>query len=113
MPVSLEERLRRARNPVSRNLGFDGSNAEAFLQGFFLVGLTERLQDTIDLLAHSIGRESIQVPRENAAKKQRQAEVPPDAIERFRENNRMDYELYDTAVAMFTERCRRELGRDA
>jgi hypothetical protein len=113
MPVSLEERLRRARNPVSRNLGFDGSDAEEFLRGFFLVGLTERLQDTVDLLAHSIGRETILVPRENAAKERRPIDAPPEAIERFRENNRMDYELYDTAVSMFGERCRRELGRGA
>jgi len=112
MPVTLEERLRRTRNPISRNLGFDGSNAEEFLRGFFLVGLTERLQDTIDLLAHSIGREPIQVSRENAAKEQRKADVSPEALERFRANNRTDFELYNTAVAIFRERCRRELGRD-
>lgn len=111
-PVTLEQRVRKTKNPMSRFLGFDGSNAEAFLKSFFLVGLTEHLQATVDLLAKSAGKESVEVPRANVSKERARLEVSPEAAEVFRVNNAQDYELYETAARIFRERCRQELGRE-
>lgn len=112
LPVTLDQRLRKAKNPMSRYLGFDGTDAGTFLKSFFLVGLTEHLQATVDLLAKSIGKESVEVPRVNVSKDRAKLEVSPETAAVFRANNARDYELYETAVRIFRERCRGELGRE-
>ncbi len=110
--VTFEQRLKRAKNPMSRYLGFAGGHATSFLKTFFLVGLTEHLQMTCDLLAHLIQREPVEVPRVNVTKDRAKPEIAPEVIEIFRANNIRDYELYEAAVDLFRERCLTELGRE-
>lgn len=113
LPVTLDQRLRKAKNPMSRYLGFDGQDAGAFVKSFFLVGLTEHLQTTIDLLANAVGKETVEVPRVNVTKERAKPEIAEETVTVFRANNARDYELYETAVRIFQERCRQELGREA
>lgn len=107
----LEDRLRKAENPISRYLGFDGGDPVSYLESFFLVGITEHLQDTIDLLAASLGRSSVEVPKENVTVERKKPEVTPETAEKFLEKNKRDYALYNAGLEIFRRRCKSELNR--
>jgi hypothetical protein len=71
-------------------------------------GLTERFQDSLDLLAYTFGWKPMQAtqvlnPREAAAEREI---VTEGARARMREMNAMDVELYEFAVELFEQRMR-------
>ena len=112
LDISIERRLNTIRNPISKYLGFQGGDAKEFLESYFLVGLMEHLQESIDLLAHSLGRAPVEAPKGDLSNDEGSRGICPEAIAKFKENNQVDYALYDAAVALFKEKYRKECGRE-
>lgn len=108
--ATVEERLARMHNPMSRFLGFSEGDAKEFLKTFFFVGITEQMQASMDLLAHSIGKPPVEVPLVNVTKK-KGSDVAPEAVEQFTKDNELDFQLYRAAVELLNDRLRAELGR--
>jgi len=62
---------------------------------FIFIGLSERLQDSVDILARKIGRSSVTVPELN--KSEWNQEIPEGAKETFIKNNILAIEIYNYA----------------
>lgn len=108
---SVDDRLLTMKNPMAKFLGFQGGDVDAFLQEYFLVGVTEYMQQSIDLFVHLIGKEPIEAPRVNVTKV-KENNLLPSTIEVFEKNNDLDYALYRGALRLLRERCQKELGID-
>jgi len=65
---------------------------------FVHIGITEKLQASIDILAEKLGRKSVAVPRENTTT--RGARPSESAIRTFKEKHKLEYLIYDYAVSL-------------
>jgi hypothetical protein len=79
------------------------SRAIDFIDRCAMVGITERLDESRDLMAATFGWERLKrVVRENVSTQRIQRnEVDPALIDIIRRNNAQDYALYDYAMAQF------------
>ena len=66
---------------------------------FVFVGIAENLQATVDGLAVRLGFPTLHVGRENAS--ERTQGCPSSAKDRFRENNQLEYAIYEYARSRF------------
>lgn len=66
---------------------------------FVYVGIAEALQATVDGLAERLGFASFPVPKTNVSEHTQQP--PPDARDRFRENNPLEFAVYEYARRRF------------
>ncbi len=79
--------------------------AKGNLREFAFVGLTERMQQSLNLLSYSFGwlpRESITL--NDTPHRVNRSDLPPDIVELIAEMNRLDLELYRYASQVFEER---------
>jgi hypothetical protein len=83
--------------------------AKSALDQFEIVGLTERLAETVDLIAYVTGMKTVPViPRERATDSRPSIEnVPADTLRTLRDLNNLDAELYAYAAKRFATLCRR------
>jgi hypothetical protein len=81
-------------------------SAQENLERFAFVGLTERFQDSMALLAYTFGWNPL-IEYQNlmvAPKKLRQEDLEPDVIEAIAERNQLDIGLYQFVEEMFDHR---------
>lgn len=78
----------------------DEHNHEEVLGRHEFIGLTERIQESLDYLADQLGKPRILVPRVNAHEGE-SAPIPADVARRFRARNGLDYKVYHHAVDTF------------
>jgi hypothetical protein len=85
--------------------------AKEALRRFDLVGLTERMDETIDLLCHALGAQApVLMPRLNVTSHRIEAQALPTAArERLRRLNALDAELYAFARDLHADARRRAL----
>jgi hypothetical protein len=85
--------------------------AKEALRRFSLVGLTERMDETIDLLCHALGAQApVTMPRLNVSSRRIEARaLPTAAYERLRRLNALDAELYAFARELHSDARRRAL----
>jgi hypothetical protein len=79
--------------------------AKSNLREFAFIGLTERMQPSLNLLSYSFGwlpRESIRL--NDTPHRVSRSDLPPDIVELIAEMNRLDLELYRYASQLFEER---------
>lgn len=76
------------------------------LEQFPFVGLTERFEDSVQLLHFTFGWENpLEIPRINAAPTPtRREDISPTELDAIRERTVLDAELYRFAVSIFEER---------
>lgn len=98
VPHTLEDWVKRKRNTQSRYLGYEGGGAANFLDRYVFVGITERLQESVGVLAAQLDCVATDVGRANVTTRKR-AELAPGLAEKFRERNELDYELYEAGAA--------------
>lgn len=111
-PIPIDKRLARAKNTLCKFLGCsDDDDIPTFLDRYVLVGITEYLQATSDMLGRSVGKEPVEVPRVNVTREKKKEVVEPELEAIFKENNARDYELYNLAVDRFRARHLAETGR--
>ena len=62
---------------------------------FLYIGISERLQNSVDILAQQLGFSSIEVPQTNVS--ERTETLPEGAREEFEENNLLEISIYKYA----------------
>ncbi|NND45576.1 MAG: sulfotransferase family 2 domain-containing protein [Xanthomonadales bacterium] len=70
-----------------------GNFQQVLDERFILVGLTERLQQSMDVLAQRLGFPPVQVPRDNVSP--RREDIPPGARESFARHNPLETAIYE------------------
>jgi hypothetical protein len=100
---TFEDWLTRIRNQYSKYLGVTGDNWRERLDAYFLVGTTESLQLTIDLMAAKTGQTRLEVPHLNQSPRS-EYDLTEERVQQFEADNALDYEIYRYAE----ERLRRE-----
>ncbi|WP_164716638.1 sulfotransferase family 2 domain-containing protein [Paenibacillus whitsoniae] len=72
---------------------------------FALVGLTERFDESVFLLNKTLAWNIVTYRSQNVtAVRPKQKELPHDLIQRIRENNKLDVELYNFTVELFNQK---------
>jgi hypothetical protein len=92
-PEPLSDFLKRGRNRTANLLGVTAENWRERLDGYFLVGTTESLALSINLLAVRTGHPPVETPHLNSSARGDQ-ELSPEAVENFRAKNALDYEIH-------------------
>ncbi len=77
------------------------------LEGFPFVGITERFEESLQLLCHTFGWgpppafESLNVAPETRVQRE---QLPPDIVDEITETHQLDFELYEFARTLFSKR---------
>ncbi len=99
---SLESFLSGSDNLISRMIPCNESNYKEVLDKYFFIGIVEHMQESMDKLALLIGKKRIKVKVANKSIKDSQiSELNPTIIEKFKENNKLDYMIYDYCLERF------------
>ncbi len=105
-PEPLEQWLFRGRNKIARYLGVSAmGDWPARLDQYLLIGTTESLQMTLDIMAKKTGNPPVSSPHLNPSPRG-DYDLKPEVIEKFRADNALDFLIHQYA----TERLRREAG---
>lgn len=110
---SIEDHLFRDPNYLANRFPTGREHLGKTLDRYDFIGTLEDPQLTLDVLAWKLGKPRAVVPHENATRKGTSfplSELSPHVIERFREENSLDYAIYHEAQRSFGEL--REAYRD-
>jgi hypothetical protein len=82
----------------------DESNYKEILGRYFFIGIVEDMQESFDKLANILDRKKLKLPYANRSEKDSQIkELPNDFISVFKENNRLDYLIYEYCLNIFSK----------
>jgi len=82
----------------------DESNYKEILDRYFFIGIVEDMQGSFDKLAKMLNRKKLKLPFVNRSVKDSQInELPSDFISNFKENNKLDYMIYDYCLKKFSK----------
>jgi len=91
-----------ATNFISNLFPCDETNYKEIIDRYFYIGIVERMQESFDKLAELTNKKKIELPYTNITEKDSQMEqLTPEFIESFKENNKLDYLIYDYCVKKF------------
>ena len=82
-------------------------NYKEVIDRYFFVGILEQAQASLDILAHMIGKPPRKFPWENATRQSNgpaSDELSDELVAKFREQNSLDYLVYDYCVQKFREK---------
>lgn len=94
-------------NWMSNRFPITEANYIERLSGYYFIGILERGQDSLDLLANLISKPRMILPRENATIAGEESILDQETIEEFRELNWLDYKIYDYCVEMLNRNIMR------
>jgi SAM-dependent methyltransferase len=98
----LKQVLLNTPNFLSRLFPCDESNYKEVLDRYFFIGIVEKMQESIDILAKKLNKKSIIVPRVNVSDKDSQLEeITPEITEEFKRLNKLDYLIYEYCLEKF------------
>lgn len=100
---SLTDRLAARPNWIAAQLGCNSEDFRAVLDRYFFVGITESLQESVDVLAAKIAKEPMTVGFLNESSRDERPSVSD--VREFRTRNTLDYAIH--------EYCRKRLTDDA
>lgn len=108
--LDIEKFLFRGENPMAKLLGATFDTYEAVLDQYIFVGIFEELQESMNRLADLLGKPTAVLPRLNVTQEfedssEAQA-LPTDILAKFREQNALDYLLYEHSLSNFKENMR-------
>ena len=101
---SIEDHLFARPNYLAERFPALTDNYKEVIDKYFYVGIIEHYQESVDLLANIIGKKSTKVPWVNKSRNTRKTglkDLSEKQIERFREDNKLDYLIYDYCVEKF------------
>ncbi|MEP2770525.1 MAG: hypothetical protein ABJH05_00145 [Fulvivirga sp.] len=76
--------------------GINSSNYKEILQKYFVhIGIVEEFQQSVDVLAKKLGKQSVEVPLENTTK--RDLNPSNASVKVFEENHKLEYNIYNFA----------------
>jgi hypothetical protein len=86
-------------------LGAGPDNWRQVLDRYFFIGLQERLEETVTLLAHRLGKPRVPLPRLNVTDPRGRApqirRLSAETVARFRAANHVDEAIYQACVRRF------------
>lgn len=89
-------------NFMARRFPCDEENYRSVLSRYFFIGITGRLQESMDLLANHLGKARVSLGRANRSRRgDESALVDDELIQEFRARNRLDQAIYDHCVERF------------
>jgi hypothetical protein len=106
----LEEHVFSKSNYLAGRFPATLENYKEVIDRYFFVGILEQAQASLDLLAHMIGKPPQKFPWENATRKingPTSEELSDELIARFRDQNFLDYLIYDYCLQKFSENLAR------
>jgi len=90
------------RNLLAYYLPCHENNYKEILDRYFFIGITERMQDSMDKLAEILNKRKIQMHIANKTERDSQMSIlTDDFIEKFKKKNELDYMIYDYCVEKF------------
>jgi hypothetical protein len=104
---NIEEHLTLRRNYLAERFPVTMENYRNVLDQYFFIGLLERGQESLDILATMIGKPRRLLPVKNSTGKDAQSprnELSPSVISRFEEENRLDYLIYEYCKEKYIEK---------
>jgi len=103
MDKSLQEFINSNKNLMAYYLGCEEGNYKEVLDKYFFIGITEEIQNSMDILAGLIDKPKITVPFKNKSLKDDQVSLLiPEFIEKFRNENELDYNIYEYSKMKFS-----------
>jgi len=101
--VGLEQHLLGRSNYIANRFPCTATDYRSVLGGYFFVGVTEHMQDSLDKLAGLVGRPRVKVPLLNeAARDQQVLMLSPTVLREFRHRNELDYLIYQYGLDRLT-----------
>jgi hypothetical protein len=95
-------------------LGAGPDNWRAVLDRYIFIGLQERLEETVTLLAHRLGKPRVALPRLNVTDPRGRAphrrRLSAETVARFRAANRLDEAIYTACLRRFALETRPPVG---
>ena len=101
---SVENHLNSQRNYLAKRFPATMENYKEIIDSYFFVGILEHGQPSLDLLAKLLNKEAITMPWINSTKTIKNADVKSlsgEFIERFKENNELDYLIYEYCIEKY------------
>ena len=102
---TLEEYLRESRQSYMMSFFPDDITIDNFRdvleERYVFIGVTERLQESANVIAAKLGRAETTIPHRNVSS--RTEEVPPGARDEFRAENELAFSVYDFATKKLDE----------
>ncbi|MBX7043056.1 MAG: sulfotransferase family protein [Ignavibacteria bacterium] len=100
--LSLKDYLSVTKNFLAKIIPCDETNYRERIDRYFFVGIVERIQESFDKLADLIGKKRMQVGRYNTTEKDDQVRnLSPEFIEWVKNENSLDYKIYNYAIEKF------------
>ena len=97
--MTLEEHLLSRDNYIANRFPCTPEDVDVVLERYDFIGVTERIDESLDKLAQLVNRKPVHVPRLNATRDKRDEATPsPVLIAEFRRRNDLDYHIYRRAL---------------
>lgn len=98
----IEDWLGKRKNNICRFLGIEMIGEQPSADPFLLIGVTEQLQDSLDVFARLTGMPPAKMERLNESPRD-EVKLAPELLETFRKKNAMDYALHAYARGKLRE----------
>lgn len=100
--ITLENYLKKINNYISQRFPLDKHNYKDVLRRYYFIGITEQLQESMNILAQLIGKNKIELSKLNVSKKDSQKkEINKRILDDFVERNQLDYLVYKYCLNKF------------
>jgi hypothetical protein len=100
---SLIKHLKTQKNFIANALNCNDKNYKEILNSYFFIGITENLQESLDILSKLIKRRKISIIYANQSKRDNQENLTDEFIDWFKINNSLDYKIYSYAVNRYVK----------
>ena len=103
---NIEDHLLSRTNYIAHRFPATIDNYRDILDRYFFVGILEEGQSCLDNLARILDKPKVVLPWDNSTKKVKYAEmenISAACLERFKEENKLDYLIYDYAKNKFNQ----------
>lgn len=99
---SLEERLVGSTNYIANRFPCDESNFRKVLDRYNFIGIAERSQESMNQLAVLLNKPRVTLSWKNESKREVSTkELPLSLVNKFKDLNRIDYQIYDYCLNKF------------
>ena len=101
---TLEQILSCGENWISGLIPCNEFNYKEVMDKYFFIGITEKMQESFDLLADLAGKKRIKLPFANVSEKDDQVfELSKEFIDEFKKRNKLDYMIYEYCLKKFNK----------
>jgi hypothetical protein len=102
---TLEESLSAYHNYMARVFPCTAADFKSVLDRYFFIGLQDYLQSSMDVLTTLLKKPQINLPRLNTSSRDKYS-LSDDFVQRFKENNALDYRIYDYSRVKFLQKLK-------